>query len=249
MEVHHHPQLEHKSKPWKEYLLEGFMIFVAVTMGFFAESLRERISNREKGHEFVVSLMADLKADTANMDKYFISDYKRKANYKLVLGWLEQPIRNDDTAFRSRFYTAAWTTLNRPRVYFTNRIISQLKNSDNFRLIVNQRVAGAITDYSNGTIACDAQVEVVDHFTMEGSKYALAMMNLGAYKHRFFDYSNKLGDGTVPFKSTDPKIMQDYSNAIYLKVGVERYYTILLKEQQQRAIKLMELLKREYDLE
>ncbi|MFB9842968.1 hypothetical protein [Mucilaginibacter ginsenosidivorans] len=24
MEVHHHPQLEHKPKPWKEYLLEGF---------------------------------------------------------------------------------------------------------------------------------------------------------------------------------------------------------------------------------
>ncbi len=51
MEVHHHPQLEHKSKPWKEYLLEGFMIFIAVTMGFFAESLREHIGDntREKG--------------------------------------------------------------------------------------------------------------------------------------------------------------------------------------------------------
>src|ERR1700709_1141220 len=45
MEVHHHPQVEHKSKPWKEYLLEGFMIFVAVTMGFFAESLREHIND------------------------------------------------------------------------------------------------------------------------------------------------------------------------------------------------------------
>jgi len=45
MEVHHHPQLEHKPKPWKEYLLEGFMIFIAVMMGFFAENLREHISD------------------------------------------------------------------------------------------------------------------------------------------------------------------------------------------------------------
>lgn len=26
MEVHHHPQLEHKPKPWKEYVLEYIMI-------------------------------------------------------------------------------------------------------------------------------------------------------------------------------------------------------------------------------
>jgi hypothetical protein len=39
MEVHHHPHLEKKN--FKEYLLEGLMIFVAVTMGFFAEGIRE----------------------------------------------------------------------------------------------------------------------------------------------------------------------------------------------------------------
>jgi hypothetical protein len=43
MEVHHHPQLEHKPKPWKEYFLEYIMIVLAVTTGFFAESLREHI--------------------------------------------------------------------------------------------------------------------------------------------------------------------------------------------------------------
>jgi hypothetical protein len=44
MEVHHHPQLEHKPKPWKEYLLEYIMIFLAVMTGFFAESYREHLS-------------------------------------------------------------------------------------------------------------------------------------------------------------------------------------------------------------
>src|SRR5689334_23460696 len=42
MEVHHHPQVEKKNL--KEYLLEGLMIFVAVTLGFFAETIREHIS-------------------------------------------------------------------------------------------------------------------------------------------------------------------------------------------------------------
>ncbi|HEY4875714.1 MAG TPA: hypothetical protein VIH86_09100 [Puia sp.] len=42
MEVHHHPDVHHQRKRFKEYFLEFLMIFLAVTMGFFAESLRER---------------------------------------------------------------------------------------------------------------------------------------------------------------------------------------------------------------
>lgn len=40
MEVHHHPHVEKKN--FKEYFLEFLMIFLAVTLGFFAESLREQ---------------------------------------------------------------------------------------------------------------------------------------------------------------------------------------------------------------
>src|ERR1700733_12146647 len=46
MEVHHHPEVEKKG--FKEYILEGLMIFLAVTMGFFAENLRETISDNQK---------------------------------------------------------------------------------------------------------------------------------------------------------------------------------------------------------
>jgi hypothetical protein len=48
MEVHHHPDLHHKPKPWKEYFLEFILIFLAVTLGFFAENIREHISDKHK---------------------------------------------------------------------------------------------------------------------------------------------------------------------------------------------------------
>src|SRR5471030_3093423 len=70
MEVHHHPNLHHKEKPWKEYILEGLMIFLAVTMGFFAESLREHINENSRAQEFAATLYSDLKADTADLDGY-----------------------------------------------------------------------------------------------------------------------------------------------------------------------------------
>src|SRR5580704_14425451 len=65
MEVQHHPDIEKKGL--KEYILEGLMIFMAVTLGFFAEGLREHISDRAKEMEYVVSLKQDLQHDTANL--------------------------------------------------------------------------------------------------------------------------------------------------------------------------------------
>lgn len=77
MEVHHHPKVEKKN--FKEYLLEGMMIFLAVTMGFFAESLRENISEHQRSKEFAASMYIDLKEDTASLARY-ISRVKFAAN-------------------------------------------------------------------------------------------------------------------------------------------------------------------------
>src|SRR6516162_8745575 len=49
MEVHHHPKVEKKN--FKEYFLEFLMIFLAVTMGFFAENIREKITDNNKEKE------------------------------------------------------------------------------------------------------------------------------------------------------------------------------------------------------
>jgi len=44
--------------------LEFSMIFLAVTMGFFAENIREGISNKEKERKYMESMLVDLKKDT-----------------------------------------------------------------------------------------------------------------------------------------------------------------------------------------
>jgi hypothetical protein len=63
MEVHHHPDLHHKKKNFKEYFLEFLMIFLAVTLGFFAENIREHLSDSAKEKEYIESLVQDLKLD------------------------------------------------------------------------------------------------------------------------------------------------------------------------------------------
>lgn len=68
MEVHHHPHAEKKG--FKEYLLEFIMIFLAVTMGFIAENVRESITEHQRAKTFAASMIEDLKADTAQLIRY-----------------------------------------------------------------------------------------------------------------------------------------------------------------------------------
>src|ERR1700712_1332566 len=67
MEVHHHPNVEKKS--FKEYFFEFLMIFLAVTMGFAAESLREHITDNAREKEYIISMVEDAKTDTANIHR------------------------------------------------------------------------------------------------------------------------------------------------------------------------------------
>jgi hypothetical protein len=69
MEVHHHPDLHHKKKDFKEYFLEFLMIFLAVTLGFIAENIREKITEKHNAKEYAKLLVNDLTTDLAEFNR------------------------------------------------------------------------------------------------------------------------------------------------------------------------------------
>jgi len=97
MEVHHHPQLEHKPKPWKEYLLEGFMIFIAVMMGFIAENIREAIDNHEHVQQLTSQLVQDMKADGAKLDTIHMQEKLIMNSDDSLITMLQQPLAKLDS--------------------------------------------------------------------------------------------------------------------------------------------------------
>jgi uncharacterized membrane protein YraQ (UPF0718 family) len=87
VEVHHHPNVEKKN--FKEYLLEFIMIFLAVSMGFFAESIREHITDSSKETQYAKSMIADLKNDTGMLREVIDVNMKRISgidSFRKVLG-------------------------------------------------------------------------------------------------------------------------------------------------------------------
>ena len=64
MEVHHH---SHHPKKWKEYITEFVMLFAAVTLGFFAENVREHQIINHRIEQNKVAILKDLLADSATI--------------------------------------------------------------------------------------------------------------------------------------------------------------------------------------
>src|SRR5689334_12532902 len=64
MEVHKHPHHVTHKKKFGEYLLEFFMLFLAVFLGFIAENVRENIVEKERTERYMHAMVENLKYDT-----------------------------------------------------------------------------------------------------------------------------------------------------------------------------------------
>src|ERR1700729_960219 len=118
MEVHHHPDLHYKAKRWKEYLLEFMMIFLAVTLGFFAESLRETISDKQKEKEYIFSLVQNMKDDTAVFNTVIRENEQKEKRLGKLLSLSAKNIK--DTSVRRSFYIYALSGVSFYSVFKSN---------------------------------------------------------------------------------------------------------------------------------
>lgn len=65
MEVHHH---SHHPKKWKEYITEFVMLFAAVTLGFFAENIREHQVIDNHKNQNLITMIDDLRQDSIEIN-------------------------------------------------------------------------------------------------------------------------------------------------------------------------------------
>ncbi|HVZ57753.1 MAG TPA: hypothetical protein VG870_13935 [Chitinophagaceae bacterium] len=142
MEVHHHPKVEKKG--FREYLLEFLMIFLAVTLGFFAETFRENLTEHSRARVFAASLLRDLEADTAQLDAY--RTYYRYAadNADTLIGLLSRAEPREIPSGKLYWY-GLWGGARR---YFipNDATFQQMKSSGTLRYLTGT-VAGGVARY------------------------------------------------------------------------------------------------------
>jgi hypothetical protein len=75
IEVHH---LKGEKKKFKEYFLEFLMIFLAVTLGFFADNVRDHFAEKKNEKEYIYSLLQDLRSDSSSFNRVIAYNEREK---------------------------------------------------------------------------------------------------------------------------------------------------------------------------
>ena len=147
MEVHHHPDIHHEKKKWKEYFLEFLMIFLAVTMGFFAEQIRERHVEKERLHNYFGSMVLDIESNIIALDSAIKENSKMVSKYDAIV---KSFLNSGDTLNRTAFAQNMGAIWYRG---FTNRneTFEQMKSSGSLRYIDDFMLLTAIMQYVRAT--------------------------------------------------------------------------------------------------
>lgn len=242
MEVHHH---SHKgNRKFKDYLSEGLMIFVAVTMGFFAESLRESIYISEREHHYINSLIDDLKQDQVSLNETIRENQGKVSLLDSLLSLSGQGSRASRD--RSLLYRYSQNSVSFYSGFLsTDATMMQLKNAGGLQYISSHYVADSIANYDvviRNVYGAEAEYAKATKDAMDAASEILIFKvrnDPGYFKNGV--YSNK-----VPLLTTDPVKMEIFFNKIWIERGSTQNYIVNLQNALPYTTRLIQLLKKEY---
>ena len=237
MEVHKHPHHVTHKKKWGEYLLEFFMLFLAVFLGFVAENWREHMVENKKEMEYMHALSLDLKSDTAlinHVKKYNEHVYETDS---VILTLLNNPTIDSQTL--DKLYRLNYISQNFDPRTNDSKTFDQLKSSGNYRLIRNEQVRSSIAKYYQ-------LISVTKTFANEIQSELQLTYNLSfkIFDQYNFDHKPKT---TVSLITNDVTLLKEYSSYLYsLQRSYKIYINEFLENIKKEAIVLIILLDKEY---
>src|SRR4030095_2645747 len=242
MEVHHHSHTSRKK--WAHYFWEFFMLFLAVTLGFFVENQREHYVEHMREKQYMQSMIEDLKTDTAEV-KNMLSNLD--ASIRGVDSMLSILTKNTSDEAIIKSYQFAFPALNNIPVTFTDRTITQLKNSGNMRLIRNQKVNDGLIHYWNHIEDIEQALNRQIAYRTKGRDMEARIFNIAEI---FINNDGRIANpsGRVHLVMHDPVLIKEYANVIAQCGVMLLRLKVLIKEQDGLAIELIKIIRKEYHL-
>ncbi len=249
MEVHHHPHVEKKN--FKEYFLEFIMIFLAVTLGFFAESIRESLADHAKEKEYIQSMIADLKNDTAVLRDVIAVNMTRISGIDSLSALLLKTPLTDNDEKRLYLLNSRYAS-NVSSMVWNDGTIRQLLTSGNLRLMSGQGISDSIMNYygpnkDEATGQADILFEAVKrvYFSAEDIFDRSFMRSL---LNKDSSFSRRPLPDTMEMLNKDRAVLKKYSQMVLTTQGLIDNYLDMLFHMYKRANSLLIFLQTKYDI-
>lgn len=171
MEVHHH---SHHPKKFKEYITEFLMLFFAVTLGFFAENLREHQIEKDREIQFLENIHYDLEQDIKDINKTIeFNIEKQKMNDSLILAYENKGFEKD----LPRFYYLLKNSVIRKFFEHSTTGFTQLKNAGGLRLIKDKSIIQKIIGIEGQIKSVEKLQESMDQNLLLLREYLSTILN------------------------------------------------------------------------
>lgn len=235
-----------KEKHFKHYLFEFFMLFLAITLGFFVENMREHYVENRREKDYIRSIAADLKQDILQLDTII----KRRTIKNQMMDSILYILDYADIKEHGNeiYYYVRWLPRTY-RFYSNDRTILQL-NAGNWRLIRNHKVSDALLTY-NGTVRSIAVY-------VEQREESLVLL--------MYPFINKLFDNRVFEKmvnglsfvrpvnnpqllTNDRSTINEFCNQVHFLKNANFYFIYNSTTLINNARKTLNILQNEYNLE
>lgn len=233
MEVHHHSS--HGQKTWKQHLWEFFMLFLAVTLGFFVENQREHYIEHQREKLYMRTMTEDIEKDTS-MLRFVIRRADSLMNHiDSALAILAT--EKTDSKKITDLYRINLRLLSNTSPAFTDRTTVQLKNAGAMRLIRNNETVNGIVNYWS-ELDNTKSISVL----MEEYKVKARELSYTIFDQRF--YQNQIQPTLMG--GSEMKLIEFANRLSHIKnLNANRYITAL-NSQLEIAKKLIETIKKNY---
>jgi len=227
------------------------MIFLAVSMGFIAENIREHITDRKKEKQYISSFIRNLKDDTSFLFSVIEFDRRQVKGIDSILRLSHANMTMDSN--RNSFYHLALQYLYSTALFRGNdATLQQLKSTGDYRLIEKDHVADSLSKYDADVRGIYTQGAYCDTYFREVISGLDEVIDLSIFKDSAFANITTAGLGTnkpTPMLRNEKEKLPTLFNKI---IGYSRitgfYADAFLAPQLENAKNLIAYLKSAYDI-
>ncbi|MFD2202712.1 hypothetical protein [Shivajiella indica] len=203
-----------KKRNWKSYIKEFFMLFLAISLGFFVENQREAYVENKSAKVLAQSMLEDLEQDRKALQEGILFMEEKDQNMDEFLRMLHAPGGDWDTVAFYKSMTMVFSTF---PFSPTDGTYSQMKSSGTLRYF-DQRLVNKMNAYDNQLKKTVFRDELIEKAEWELVPLAATLIN--------FEVTGELRFNKPITKETYIKIQdQDTLDLFINKVAVVRTMT------------------------
>lgn len=250
MEVHHHGHV-HEKKKWKEYIFQFFMLFLAVFCGFLAEYQLEHTIEHQREEQFMRSMVEDLKKDRILLKNESDLTVIQYTKLDSLTGMIYEGAL--DPLHVTKMYELQRKYLSPRTLKLINRTELQLKNAGGMRLIRNRQVADSIINYWSIAESVNETRDAINVHRGKAKGISFTLFSNKYYKHtEDISWDSPLDPlkGQPELMNKSSVVLTEFANRISHMSDLLKYNYKLRRLDRQRgnATRLIQLIKKEYDL-